>query len=208
MHLLITGLLLGWGAAIPIGPIGIEMIRRNLQSGLPAGLGFGFGASSGDLTYLVLLTVGSLTFLNHPRVLHSLSGIGAMILLWFGIQSFKAVQSAQRNQEQKASKPSWKHFVEGYLLISLNPYTVLFWVSVSGQAALLGHHELYNAVLLGLGVMFGVFSWALVLNMIIHSTKHKLSDTVMRTLSILGGLIITGFGIIFLVHALHYFLMT
>ncbi len=30
---LLFGLLLGWGAAIPIGPMNLEIIRRNLRYG-------------------------------------------------------------------------------------------------------------------------------------------------------------------------------
>jgi threonine/homoserine/homoserine lactone efflux protein len=41
MHLLLFGILLGMGAAIPIGPINLEIIRRNLRFGTSFGIATG-----------------------------------------------------------------------------------------------------------------------------------------------------------------------
>ena len=69
LNLFIFGLFLGWGAAIPIGAINLEIIRRNLRFSTASGLAFGLGACVADVTYLVLLSVGILQFLNYPFVL-------------------------------------------------------------------------------------------------------------------------------------------
>lgn len=201
IHLFISGILLGWGAAIPIGPLNIEIIRRHLKLGWRAGLGMGLGASSGDLTYLALLSFGALSILNHPTLLHIMSGIGAFILAWFGYQALKS--NPEKSSRITAQSTSfWHHLRDGYLLILVNPYTLLFWLSVSSQVALLAHHHASSGLALGLGVTAGVLSWVIAINCILHHTKHYLPQAAMRWLSRIGGLIILGFAIFFLSKAL------
>lgn len=201
IHLFISGILLGWGAAIPVGPLCLEIIRRHLQYGWRAGLGTGIGASTGDLTYLALLSMGALSLLAHPSALHVASGVGAVILGWFGYQALRTASSAIKTPDGTHDRSFWRHVRDGYLMILVNPYTILFWVSVSSQVALMAHHNQHTALSLGFGVAVGVFSWVIILNSILHHTKHFLPPTAMRWLNRLGGLIILGFAIFFLVKA-------
>lgn len=200
-HLFISGILLGWGAAIPIGPLSIEIIRRHLKSGWQAGLGMGLGASSGDLTYLILLSIGALSILNHPVLLHIMSGIGACILAWFGIQAVIS-ESTQEVDFTIQSASLWRHLRDGYLMILINPYTVLFWLSVSSQVALMAHHNVIAGLALGLGVTIGVLSWVIALNALLHHTKHVLPKAAMQWLSRIGGALVMGFALFFLVQAI------
>lgn len=107
-HEIIFGLLLGWGAAIPIGPINLEVIRRNLQFGSRFGISFGLGACSADMTYFILLLAGALVLLQHELVLRIIGIIGALILLWFGISAIR-LKSASTDREnikkKKIQKP-------------------------------------------------------------------------------------------------------
>lgn len=57
VHVYFLGVLVGFGVAIPIGPMNLEIIRRNLNFGLSSGLSFGVGIISADLTYLLLLNL-------------------------------------------------------------------------------------------------------------------------------------------------------
>ena len=39
------GILLGWGVAVPLGPVNVEIARRTLRGGFRAGFFLGMGAS-------------------------------------------------------------------------------------------------------------------------------------------------------------------
>jgi len=88
-HLLFLGVILGWGAAIPIGPMNLEMARRNLRFGTSYGFALGLGACTADLTYIVLITSGALVLLHHPLTLKIVGVVGAFVLAWFGLQAIK-----------------------------------------------------------------------------------------------------------------------
>jgi L-lysine exporter family protein LysE/ArgO len=193
-HLLFIGLLLGWGAAIPIGPLNLEIVRRNLHFGAASGIALGLGACSGDITYLVLLSIGALAILSHAAILKAFGVVGALILGWF---AYQALAMKPQNESHKAMKPKplWRHYLEGYALVMVNPYTVLFWLSVSSQIATYASNGVSASMIMAIGVIVGVVSWALLLNIVLHHTKHKLSARTMHWFNRIGGVIILGFAI-------------
>lgn len=200
MHNLFLGILLGWGAAIPIGPINIEITRRNLQINTTAGTIFGLGACMADLTFLILLSLGAIIILVHPLALKIVSIAGCLILAWFG---FNALRAAKASSEIKPPKKYslYQNAFHGYFLTLLNPYTILFWSSVSTQIAAIAHRTPHGALYTGIGVIIGTVSWALTLNTVLHFTKHKIPNVAIRWLNIFGGIILLGFAIAGLMRA-------
>lgn len=191
MQLFYSGILIGMGAAIPIGPINLEIMRRNLRFGTPYGVVTGLGACGADITYLILLCLGALTLVNYPDLLRLMGLIGSLILAWFGI-------SALRNQASEKMfapvQPSlWRYSIEGYFMTLINPYTILFWASISSQISLAAFHNQQAMLLAGMGVMLSTVGWVLFLNATIHVTRHRLSQTVVKWLNYAGGVILLSF---------------
>jgi L-lysine exporter family protein LysE/ArgO len=124
MHLVLFGILLGLGAAIPVGPVNLEMIRRNLRFGTAYGMMTGFGACAADLTYLTLLCLGALTLLQYPDVLRVLGIVGSLILIWFGISAFRSKPAVV--QDNVVLPSLMRYGIEGYAITLINPFTILF----------------------------------------------------------------------------------
>lgn len=195
LHQLLFGLLLGWGAAIPLGPINLEIIRRNLRLGTLYGISLGLGACLADITYLVLLSLGTLVIFTHPLTLKIVGILGSLILAWFGISALRMKASNPHNHLSAKSYPAWAHTLEGYILTLLNPMTILFWASVSAQVAISAQQTTYAVIYAGIGVFCGTLSWILVFNMLLHYTRHRLSPAVVQSLNYLGGLILLAYAV-------------
>ena len=197
-HHIFYGLLLGWGAAIPLGPLNFEMIRRNLRFGTPQGIMLGFGACSADLTYLVLLLLGALAILTYPTVLMVVGALGSLVLLWFGIMALRMpiLKEASTTEKNKPLKCLSVHWLQGYAISLLNPYTIIFWASVGAQVAVMAAHSSQLALYyVAAGVILGTVSWVLGCNFVLHFTRHRFSARVMHYLNIAGGIILIGFGL-------------
>lgn len=194
-HLLITGLLLGWGAAIPIGPVNLEIMRRNLRFGTRYGMALGGGAASADVTYLLLMAIGALTLLTHPQAVRICSLLGAVILAWFALQAFRSKVESTDGKIIKITKTysAIRHYFEGYFMTLLNPYTVIFWASVSSQITLIAEQKHAHIISMGVGVILGAVSWMLGLNIVVAKTRHKISPRVMKGFNIFGGVLLLGF---------------
>ena len=201
-HLYLFGLLIGWGVAIPIGPMNLEIIRRNLTFGLPSGLSFGLGIISADLSYLFLLNVGILAVLIHNKwVMLPIGLLGSLILLWFGIKTLRMQAPTHQTQGSQA-EPLWRHTRDGYLLTLLSPFTILFWASMSSEIAVSGSGP-HTLIAMTLGVISGVSSWMVGLNIALYFTRHRLSPRIMHYLNRAGGLILVAFALFGLWHSAH-----
>ncbi len=201
-HLFLLGLLVGWGVAIPIGPMNLEIIRRNLSYGLSSGLSFGIGIVSADLSYLSLLNMGVLLVLIHSKtVMLPLGIIGPILLLWFAYQAFRMPVSTYK-ASKIARQPLWRQTRDGYILTFLSPFTLLFWTSMSSTIAVSGSTT--NTMLwTAFGVITGVTSWMVSLNLTLHITRHRLSPVLMHYLNRAGGVILVCFAFFGLWRTVH-----
>lgn len=189
-HYFLFGLLLGWGAAIPIGPMNLEIIRRNLTLGTRFGIAFGMGATSADITYIVLLSLGLLVLLQAPLSMNIITLLGSCILVYFAYKALTAKISTQTQTTRAPKENIIRHYLSGYLLTLLNVYTIIFWLSVSAQITAFISTEKHAVLWAALGVLAATLSWSLALNTTLHVTKHKIPNNITRILNILGGIIL------------------
>ena len=193
MELLCYGILLGMGAAIPIGPVNLEIIRRNIHYGTPYGIVTGLGACSADVTYLVLLCAGALTLLQYPDVLRGIGLVGSLVLAYF---AFKAFRFKPIDKVITSKSPSLLRYgFEGYVITLINPYTILFWASISSQVSVVALSNKNAMMLTGCGIVLGATGWVIILNTIVHFTRHRLNQTAIRWINFVGGVILLSFAV-------------
>jgi L-lysine exporter family protein LysE/ArgO len=205
LHDFLIGLIMGWGVAIPIGPMNLEIIRRNLRHGISAGLQFGLGICSADLTYLLLLNLGALTIISHSRIMGIVGLVGAMIMAWFGYKTLR-MKTPTAREGQLQHSISWHNLRDGYVLTLFSPFTILFWLSMSSQIAVhaVGSQP-HSMLMIGLGVVLGTVSWMIGFNLVLHRTRHYLSAKTMHNFNLIGGVILIGFAIFGVIQAIKLF---
>ena len=157
--LFINGVLLGLGAAAPIGPVNVEIARRTLRFGGGAGFLLGIGAVTIDVGYAIVTSFTLVPVMRYPRVLTVLSGAAAVFLIYLAWQCLRAALGGHKENEGKVAAatetlknfgassmptptsktpapPPAAHYVTGLLLTALNPMTLAFWfVAVPGAVA-------------------------------------------------------------------------
>ncbi len=194
MQSFLFALLLGYGAAVPIGPMNVEIARRNLRFGTRFGIGFGLGACTADLVYLVLIALGALAILQTPLMIQMVGIIGGLFLTWFGVNALRLKEA--KPTDNTAIPPSiLKNYLQGLGLTLLNPITIIFWGSVSSHIVLTNDQQPHALAIAGLGVAVATLSWVLSINTLLHRTKHRLSDKITHKLNVFGGIILLMFAI-------------
>ena len=166
---LLRGVLLGLGAAVPIGPVNVEMARRALRGGFFAGFALGCGAVTVDVLYLVLSSLSVAQLLNHPRVITPLAAAGVLLLTFLGVMSLLSVRKHLRSDPVRAeSEPppaakAHSAYLTGVLMTLLNPMTLAFWFTVvPAQASGVGGIAKDRAAelpIIGTGVFIGTIGW-------------------------------------------------
>ncbi|WP_373003125.1 LysE family translocator [Sulfurimonas sp.] len=184
------GFLLGLGAAVPLGPINILIMNEAVKK-YKNGVMIGLGAMSSDILYLFLIIFGLMAFFNQPYILNSLSLFGGAFLIYLAYAIFKNRDTKIGAQKEKLKESSCvKLYAKGFLLTAINPYTIGFWLSVSGYIA---GKEL-NPYITLLGMLSAILLWITLMPYLVHRTKHKISHSVSHWISIASALILFGFG--------------
>jgi L-lysine exporter family protein LysE/ArgO len=192
----LEGFLLGLGAAVPLGPINVLIMSSALRH-YGSAVALGAGAMSADISYLLLILFGLFHFMENPTVTFVMGLAGSGFLLYLAWLIFKG-----RNQpihlQQIGEVSLFKSWLKGYTLTLLNPYTVIFWLSVSTYIAA---KELDPVATIA-GLFSAIVLWITLMPLAIHKSKHLFSQKIATLFSIVSAAILVFFAVGMLVKIL------
>lgn len=206
--LLKFGVLLGIGAAAPIGPVNVEIARRTLRGGFRAGCALGCGAVSVDVFYAILASQGLRRVLDRPAIMLALGIAGATMLLWLAIMCFRGARHAWHADpitaaESKTATGQSVHaaYVTGVLMTLLNPITLAFWfVAVPGALGPITEEPRRDLPMICAGVFVGTLSWVVFFAGLLALLGRRLTSrrraAWLAVADLVGGLTLLGFAIL------------
>ncbi|MFH0957405.1 MAG: LysE family transporter [Pseudomonadota bacterium] len=196
----IKGLIIGLSLAIPLGPIGLLVIRRTLTHGRMAGLVSGMGAATADAFYGAVAGFG-LTLVSSFLISHSLALrlTGGVFLCYLGARIFIS------RPKEKTTIAIERNFMGNYastLVLTLtNPLTIISFAALFAAAGTVGvspHPQLMSGALV-LGVFTGSSLWWAILSGLVSLFHGKLNATGLLILNKISGAMIAAFGLMIVV---------
>jgi L-lysine exporter family protein LysE/ArgO len=165
-------MLLGIGAAAPIGPVNVEIARRTLHGGFRPGFALGCGAVSVDVLYAILSSQGIKRVIDRPGVVTVLGVGGVGMLLYLAALSFRGAWRATRTdplaceptatRRDGATRRMRGAYAAGVLMTLLNPLTLAFWfVAVPGALGPITEEPSRDLPMICAGVFLGTLGWVL-----------------------------------------------
>jgi L-lysine exporter family protein LysE/ArgO len=162
-RLVLQGLALGLGAAVPIGPVNVEIARRVLRNGFRNGFALGCGAVTIDVTYAILSSLGLRPVLENRWLVIPLEVAGVALLGFLGVMSVKSARGAMRADPLKEPPKSGSvhgAYLTGLLMTLLNPMTLAFWfVAVPGAVGSITTDPSRDLPVICAGVFVGTIAW-------------------------------------------------
>jgi threonine/homoserine/homoserine lactone efflux protein len=130
------GLSMGLSAGISPGPLLTLVITASLRSGLAGGLRVALAPFITDLPIITLavLVTGNLP----PEALRWVGSVGALVVVWLGIETLRAARKAVLPQKEGAPADPQRELWRGVMVNALNPHPYLFWATVGGPALVSG----------------------------------------------------------------------
>jgi threonine/homoserine/homoserine lactone efflux protein len=195
---LLTGLLLGLFLAISVGPVIFTIIKQSLNNGIEGGVSFVAGVWMSDILLVFFSNAFSEIVSMALQYKKGIGYIGSIFILGMGIFFvFFKKASLRKDAEGKAVRLRRRDFAKifssGFLINTLNPSVLLFWLANATAFALT--HTFQQRVI--------IFSVCILVNMIADMAKVLMAGKIrnkltLRNLSIINkisGTILIGFGL-------------
>ncbi len=190
LEVLTQSFILGLGIAMPVGPIGVLVIRRSLTQGRKYGIASGLGAATADGLYGFIATLGLgliASLLEGIQFYTRL--IGGVFLLYLAWQIYNSKPS-EKTGTTKSTSSLIGAYISTLLLTFSNPATILFFFGVVSSLKISGHGW---AVVLGFSL--GSALWWIALSTVASSLGSRMDSKALRLVNIVSSLVIAGFAI-------------
>jgi threonine/homoserine/homoserine lactone efflux protein len=166
---ILDGVLIGFAASVPLGPIGVLCIQRTLQRGRLAGFISGLGAATSDTLYAIIAGFSiSYVVAFIEEQFFWLQIFGALILILLGVYIFRSNPAVQLRKQRGRKSSLIQDFVSTFLITISNPLAVFLFIAffASFRAVNTDTGILGQMVLIG-GVFTGAAAWWLILTSIV-----------------------------------------
>ena len=190
---IISGITFGLALAFMLGPVFCTLLQTCIQEGFRAGLFFAAGVIVSDLLLIVVcyLFASQVNLMNEHR--DTMGVIGGLVLCSFGVvQLLKKTKVVELQDRKKAVHA--RYTLRGFLLNTLNPMVLLFWLSVVGIVALREQYSTADELAFFISVIGTVFSTDMLKSYLSVRLKRLLTEKAIRRLNLFTGIVLIGFG--------------
>lgn len=205
LYLILSGVVMGLVAAVPIGPVNLICIRRSFAFGPLNGFVSGLGAALGDGIFAAIMGFG-LTWIAQMIEGYAtiIELIGGALMVWMGFRTFGS-PPVPRGVDDRADSEGTNLFraiMSTFALTVTNPVTLLsFGVMFAGLGGLAGGAGDYgDAGFVVAGVVGGSAGWWLALTTVIGLFHTRIDEKAMRLINRICGVLVMVCGLVVLVH--------
>ena len=173
----IDGMIIGFSASVPLGPIGVLCIQRTLNKGRISGFISGMGAAFSDTIYAVVAGF-SLSFIISfiEKQLMYIQIFGALLLIVLGVNIFYSNPAVQLRKQRKGKGNLFQDFISTFFITISNPLAIfLFLAFFAGFGAVKPGDDASNHFILIGGVLSGASLWWFVLSSLINLFRSKIN---------------------------------
>ena len=197
----LKAIIVGLGASIPLGPLGVLCIQKTLSKGRIHGFLTGLGASVSDTIFSAISIMGIYfinSFLENNKVL--VLFIGGFIIVLIGVRIYFANPIRQIRQKD-ASGRMVQDFFEGLLMTITNPGSLFLIFAMFAMVRLnisdvpVNNEHIVTYVVLW-GIFIGSAFWWFSLSTLISTFRKRFRLRQLIVMNKIAGIVIFALGII------------
>ena len=171
---LLDGIIVGFSASVPLGPIGVLCIQRTLNRGRMAGFVSGLGAALSDTIYAIVAGFSLscvLEVIEAQMLWWQLAG--AVILIIMGVKIFLSNPAIQLRRQKRKNSSLLQDFASTFLITITNPLAIFLFIAAFSVVG--GEKQFDMQLMLVSGVFIGAASWWLTLTSLIGLFRKKIN---------------------------------
>lgn len=195
---LIKGFIVGLGASIPLGPLGVLCVQKTLSKGRNSGLFTGLGASVSDTFYAGLSLIG-LSFVEN--LIHENRAIvmllGGIVIALIGLKVY-TTNPIKQIRQKSSNKRHLEDFVEALVMTITNPGAIFLILGLFAAVGINSSDNTGNISIITTlwGVFLGTATWWFILTTTINVFRKKFRLKQLMMINRIAGIIIAVLGII------------
>jgi threonine/homoserine/homoserine lactone efflux protein len=190
-QIFVSGVVLGMTIAAPPGPVNATAAQQASRSWLSSWLVL-FGATTADGIFFILTYYGLTSFIVSDEAKEALFLVGGALMLYL---AYATLRNARRPLESRRRRNGYPYLLGLSIGIS-NPFQLAWWVSVGiGMISTFG-------LSIVVGFFSGIVAWTLIFATLLHVSITRY-ERAYQVVVYLSGVILAGFGVWFVLAAIH-----
>ena len=195
---LVKGFIVGLGASIPLGPLGVLCVQKTLGNGRNSGFITGLGASVSDTFYAAISLMG-LAFIQNliDENMDWVMFIGGLIIMYIGLKIYLTNPIKQIKQKNK-NKKHVEDFFEALFMTITNPGAIFLILGLFAAVGINVGESVSKSTLIATlwGVFAGSAAWWFALSTTINVFRKRFRIKQLMMINKISGIVIFVLGLI------------
>lgn len=201
VDLVFKGMLIGMIASAPMGPVGVLCVQRTLNKGRWYGFVTGIGAAVSDIIYAGITGFGMafvMDFVNNDRNKFYLQIIGSVVLLIFGIYTWRSdpTKNIHRSGSQKGTLVH--NGLTAFLVTFSNPLIIFLFMGLFAQFAFVLPDRPFEMLVGFMSIVAGALLWWFGLSWLVDKVRTIFDENGIRIINQIIGAVVVIFSVIIL----------
>ena len=133
LNFAVTVSILSVSGALYPGPLFFVTVSHGIKSGTKSGILFSIAHNIIEFTLVMLLALGLLTIANESTIKLAVGVAGGAALIFFGAMQIRGSLSYNPEETKTGQKTTRNLFLMGLALTGLNPYFIVWWLTVGAN---------------------------------------------------------------------------
>ena len=196
LDFIFKGLLIGMIASAPMGPVGVLCVQRTLQKGRWYGFATGVGASASDMIYAAITGYGMafvMDFVNDPQNRYYLQIIGSLMLMGFGLYTYRTDPTRNMHQSSQEKGTLWYNTWTAFLVTLSNPLIIFLFMALYAQFAFVLPNHPFEMLVGFMSIVGGALLWWWGLTWLVDKIRMKFDENGIKIINqIIGVAVVIG----------------
>jgi threonine/homoserine/homoserine lactone efflux protein len=191
------GISMGLLLSAIVGPVFFTLIQNSMEHGFRYAAVLALGILLSDSIY-VILTFFGIKFLAEATYFQLILGyVGGLILIGFGINALVKKNTSRPNTGgiKIPVKRKRTAFAKGFGVNGVNPFVLLFWISIASLVSTKTHWEGEEISFYYLGILMAVFIIDLLKAFLAKQLSHLMTPRLMWLLNKTVGVVMMFYGL-------------
>ena len=193
------GMLIGMVASAPMGPVGILCVQRTLNKGRWYGFVTGIGAAVSDIIYAGITGFGMafvMDFVNNDQNKFYLQIIGSVLLLAFGVYTYRSDPTRNMRQSGMQRGTIWYNMWTAFLVTFSNPLIIFLFMALFAQFAFVIPDHPFEMVIGFASIVGGALLWWYGLSWLVDKVRTIFDAQGIRIINRIIGAVVIIFSIV------------